>query len=202
MQIQVGAEDIFSLASHAREGAAGIGRPYVVAIDGRSGVGKSTLALRLVEALDACLLDGDAFFRGGVVLRRDTPRERADDCIDWRLQRPVLEALRAGRASSYFAFDWDVFDGRLEARPTHLDPRSFIVFEGVYSARPELADLVDLRVLVRARDDTRTARLLAREGTTGPWQRQWHEAEEWYFTQVSRPQAFDVVVDGDDAAGS
>jgi uridine kinase len=131
MQIQVGAEDVFSLASHAREGAAGIGRPYVVAIDGRSGVGKSTLALRLVEALDACLLDGD-----------------------------------------------------------------------VYSARPELADLVDLRVLVRAREDTRVARLLAREGTTGPWERQWHEAEEWYFTQVSRPQAFDVVVDGDGAAGS
>jgi cytidylate kinase len=77
MQIQVGAEDVSSLASHAREAAAGIGRPYVVAIDGRSGVGKSTLALRLVEALDACLLDGDAFFRGGVVLRRDTPRERA-----------------------------------------------------------------------------------------------------------------------------
>jgi uridine kinase len=174
-----------------------LARPCVVALDGRSGAGKSTLARQLVDRLDASVVDGDAFFAGGIELRSDSPRARARDCIDWRRQRPVLEALRANRAATYVAFDWEAFDGRLETTPIRCEPRAVIVHEGVYSARPELADLVDLRVLVRASDDVRTARLLAREGTLGPWERQWHEAEDWYFAHEATPAWFDVIVDTD-----
>lgn len=40
-------------------------RPFVVAIDGRSGVGKSTFARDLAERLGAALVEGDDFFAGG-----------------------------------------------------------------------------------------------------------------------------------------
>ena len=59
--------------------------------------------------------------------------------------------------------------------------------------RPELADLVDLRVLVSVPDDERLARLMAREGSIGPWERQWHEPEEHYFAAVMPPDGFDVI---------
>lgn len=169
-------------------------RPYVVALDGRSGAGKSTLAASVAATLGACVLDGDDFFAGGVAVRSDTPQDRVRDCIDWRRQRPVLEALRAGREASYVAFDWSAFDGRLAAEPTIVEPRSVVLFTGVYTARPELADLVDLRLLLRVSEATRVARLLAREGGIGAWERQWHEAEEWYFSQVVPPHAFDVIL--------
>jgi uridine kinase len=190
------ASDLSALVGLVRERSRGFDRPYVVAIDGRSGVGKSTLAARLSGELDATVIDGDDFFRGGVELRNDAPSDRARDCIGWALQRPILEALRAGRDGRYFAFDWDAFDGSLATEPTSVVARTFVVIEGVYSARPELHDLIDLRVLVQVPDATRLERLLAREGAIGPWERQWHEAEVWYFEHAAPPSSFDVLVDG------
>ena len=55
-------------------------------------------------------------------------------------------------------------------------------------------DLLDLRVALLAPDDVRLARLAAREGAIGPWERQWHEAEDFYFKSVMPPDAFDVAI--------
>jgi hypothetical protein len=191
----VDVNDTEALADLIRERERELSRPCVVAIDGRSGAGKSTLAARIAGALGACVVDSDGFFAGGVAVRNDFPQDRVRDCIDWQRQRPVLEALRAGRAASYVAFDWGAFDGRLEAEPTVVEPCPVVLFDGVYTARPELGDLVDLRVLVRVSDGTRVARLRAREGGIGAWERQWHEAEGWYFTHVISPHTFDAIVD-------
>jgi uridine kinase len=193
-QLRLHPDDTASLVEVIHEHARPLGRPCVVAIDGRSGAGKSTLVAKLDRALDACVLDSDGFFAGGVVVRSDAPCDRVRDCIDWRRQRPVLEALRAWGTASYHAFDWEAFDGRLENQPTHLAPRSIVLFEGVYTARPQLSDLVDLRVLLQVDQATRTARLLTREGKIGAWERQWHEAEDRYFAEVAPPALFDVIL--------
>lgn len=171
-------------------------QPLVVAIDGRSGSGKSTLAMALAQKLNVAMIEGDDFYAGGTGLRADSPASRAAACIDWARQRPVLQALRTGQEAWWHPFDWDAFDGSLCAEATRLAPRAIIVLEGTYAARPELADLVDLRVLVTIPDDERLARLMAREGSIGPWERQWHEAEEHYFGAVMPPDGFDVIFSG------
>lgn len=172
----------------------GLVRPFIAALDGRSGAGKSTLARALAEKLDVAVIEGDDFYAGGTELRSDNPESRAAACIDWTRQRPVLEALAAGREASWRAFDWDAFDGRLRDEPTRIGPRPIVILEGVYAARPELADLLDLRFALLAPDDVRLARLAAREGAIGPWERQWHEAEDFYFKSVMPPDAFDVAI--------
>lgn len=183
-------------ATRAIQSSLADGRPTLVAIDGRSGVGKSTFAGELARVLNAAVIDGDDFFAGGVEVRADTPRERAASCIDWRRQRPVLESLRQNRPATWRRFDWDAFDGSLESRETRCDPRPIILLEGVYSGRPELADLLDARYLLTVPPEVRLARLLSREGAIGPWERQWHEAEEHYFSEVAPPSGFDLVFDG------
>lgn len=183
--------DIF--ARQIRIRAAKADRPYLIALDGRSGVGKSTLAALLADNVGAALIEGDDFFAGGIGLRSDSPAIRAADCIDWPRQRAVLDALRQGRAASWRAFDWHAFDGRLQSRVSQLSPRSVVILEGVYSARPELADLIDLKVVVTAPDDLREARLLEREGSIGPWEQQWHEAEAHYFNEVMPSDRFGAV---------
>jgi uridine kinase len=188
------ASDIAALVAAIRERARNLAEPCVVALDGRSGAGKSTLAAKLARGLGACVLEGDHFFAGGAAVRSDARQDRVQACIDWRRQRPVLEALRTGRKANYLAFDWDAFDGRLCTERTIIDPHPVIVFEGVYTARPELADLVDLRLLLEARDRMRQVRLLEREGSLGAWERQWHEAEDWYFAHVAPQHAFDAIV--------
>jgi hypothetical protein len=64
----------------------------------------------------------------------------------------------------------------------------------VYSCYPDLADLLDIRILLVVADPVREHRLLQREGMIGPWERQWHEAEEWYFANLTIADDFDLVI--------
>lgn len=169
-------------------------RPFVVAIDGRSGVGKSTLAEVLAASLGGAVIEGDDFYAGGTEFRGDAPEARASACIDHTRQRLVLTVLRAGGEASWRAFDWEAFDGRLCDEPTRLEPKTIVILEGVYAARPELADLVDLRVLVELAEEARLERLLRREGAIGAWERQWHQAEDFYFEHVMPASVFDIVL--------
>ncbi|MEZ2409269.1 uridine kinase [Bosea sp. RCC_152_1] len=184
-----------ALAAMIAARAEGMTRPFVVALDGRSGAGKSTLARTLADRLDAAIIEGDDFYVGGIALRDDSPRARASACIDWTRQRHVLEVLRTGREAVWQAFDWETFDGRLCDQPTRLVPKPVVIVEGVYAGRPELADRVDLRVVLVVADEARTVRLLAREGVIGRWERQWHEAEDFYFQTIMPPAAFDIIVE-------
>lgn len=169
----------------------------LVALDGRSGSGKSTLAARLAAHTGAVLIEGDDFYAGGTAAQWDawTPAERAAHCIDWRRQRPVLEALLAGRAATWHPYDWDAHDGSLTEEAVTCEPHPVVILEGVYSARPELADLFALRVLLAAPEDLRRERLLQREGDDydAAWDARWSSAEAAYFAAMP-PEAFDVVV--------
>ncbi len=122
--------------------------------------------------------------------------EKADHCMSWRRQRPVLEALRAGRGASWFPYDWDARSGRLLAEPEHRPPAHLVLLEGVYSARPELAELIDVRVLATTEELTRQTRLREREGARygGRWDARWAEAEVHYFGHVMPAELFDLVV--------
>lgn len=188
-------QDPTALAAMIAERAGGMSKPFVVALDGRSGVGKSTLARTLADGLDAAVIEGDDFYAGGIEMRDDRAEQRAAACIDWTRQRDVLEDLRTGREAVWRAFDWEIFDGRLCDQPKRLAPKPIVIVEGAYAARPELADLVDLRVLLDVAGEVRMARLLAREGTIGAWERQWHEAEDFYFQTIMPPAAFDIIVE-------
>lgn len=184
------------------EARAGGDRPIVVAIDGRSGVGKSTYAAELAGIVGATIIEGDDFYSGGIEIATDPPAARVGRCIDWRRQRAVLTMLRGGGPAAYRPFDWERFDGSVAAKERVVRPATVILLEGVYSGRPELSDLVDLRILLRAPNAVRQQRLLRREGRIGDWERRWHEAEEWYFAHQLPATGFDLVVetgsDGED----
>ena len=71
-----------------------------------------------------------------------------------------------------------------------------VILDGAYSARPELADLFDLRVLLDAPAGLRRERLIEREGEDyrEEWNARWDEAEQWYFDRVAPPESFDLVI--------
>jgi len=173
-------------------------RPVLVAIDGGSGAGKSTFAGKVGDELGAAVIDGDDFYAGGTAEEWDamSAAKKAARCIDWKRQRPVLEALARGEPATWREYDWDTDDGRLVEQATLCRPASVVILEGVYSARPELSDLFDLRVLYEAPADIRRRRIVAREGGDHrtEWNARWEEGERWYFTEVMPPGAFDLVL--------
>ena len=177
----------------------------VVAIDGRSGAGKSTVAKAVARAIGAVIVPCDDFFAASVSNAewdRRTPEQRATEAMDWRrLKREAIEPLRAGRPARWYAFDFPAgprADGTYPLRgiPTELASKPVVLLDGAYSARPELADVVDLSVLVEAAPRTREARLAAREAADflQQWHARWDLAEDYYFGQVRPPSAFDVVL--------
>ena len=72
-----------------------------------------------------------------------------------------------------------------------------IILDGAYSSRPELADLIDLSVLVEAPAAIRERRLTDRETPSflRAWHDRWDPAEDYYFAQVRPRGAFDQVID-------
>jgi uridine kinase len=182
--------------------------PLFVGIDGRSGVGKSTLAAAIATGLadaDALVtvIEGDQFYAGGSAESwdRHTAADKADRVIDWRRQRHVLAQLRETGVAEWHPFDWEADDWDRDTVPLASEPitaraGSVVVLEGAYSCRPELHDLLDLRVLVDIPREVRRRRLLEREGDDyrSDWEARWSAAEDWYFETVMPPERFDLVL--------
>ena len=171
--------------------------PLVVAIDGRSGAGKTTIAQELAERLDATIISGDDFFSGGVKVRTDSPEILAENCIDWRTVRTVIKNLVDSGQARYQVFDWEKFDGSCKEKKTVLSNNKALILEGVYSARPELRDIIDVTILVRLSETERMNRLVAREKVISRWEKQWHRAEDWYFSTLVSESDFDYLVSND-----
>jgi len=188
-----------------RSRMAGHFTPFLVALDGGSGAGKSTLATVIAEALNATVVPGDDFFAAEITdagWKARSPAARGADGIDWRrLRAEALEPLLAGRPARWHAFDFDAGvrpDGTYAMRTDfeERESRPVILLDGAYSARPELADLIDLSVLVDVPVAVRHARLAAREDRDflAAWHARWDAAEEHYFTHVRPRSSFDLVV--------
>ena len=149
------------------EAIAGRRAPVLVALDGRSGTGKTTLADSIVTSLDAAIVQSDDFFAGGDESHWAalTPAERANACIDWRrLRTQALEPLLAGRSGRWHTFDF-ASGGGSATMTIDCKPATVILLDGAYSSRPELADLIGLSVLLQLPDAIRRNRLRKREGT-------------------------------------
>ena len=174
--------------------------PVFVAIDGRSGAGKSALAGAVAQACKALnvtvtVIEGDDFYAGGTAERWDqrSPADKAFHVIDWRRQHRVLEDLRPNGKAKWYPFHWESPDWNSEPVPLRPTPAkapaaNIVILEGAYSARPELHDIVDVRVLLDTPPERRRRQLLERESEEyrSDWEGRWLAAEDHYFGPVSR----------------
>jgi len=171
------------IACIRRAAGAPRGRPAVVAIDGRGGAGKSTLAQRLHVAVTP----------SAVVHTDDVAWHHS--FFGWHelLAQGVLQPTREGRPVSYRPPAWQERGraGAVEV-PAGLD---LLFVEGTGAGRRELSHLVDAVVWVQSDLHEAKRRALARdvaEGTApGAAQAEafWHEwmAEEIPFLAEQRP---------------
>jgi uridine kinase len=175
-------------------------RPLLVAIDGRSGSGKSTFARTAHQQITepSIVVEGDDFYRAQpeaerLALDAGGGYERY---FDWqRLDAQVLTPVRSGAARlRYQRFDW-VTDAMGEWVEVAMPP--ILIVEGVYTLRPQLRPLVDLAIFVDTDDGTRLARQLARNENTDDWIRRWGEAEARYIQSHNPAATADIVVGGD-----
>ncbi|MCI2239073.1 hypothetical protein MN205_11300 [Kineococcus sp. TRM81007] len=162
--------------------------PRLVAVDGRSGSGKTDLAGALAAHLGAPVLHLDELYPGWDGLAEGVAL----------LEREVLVPVRAGRASAPRRWDW--VRGRWGERvpvplslPTPEAP--VLVVEGVGAGCTAVR--ADVLVWVAAAEAVRRRRALGRDGAVfAPHWRRWAVQEEALFAVHDVRAAADVVLDG------
>jgi len=172
----------------------------LVALDGMGGSGKSTLAAALAELRGAVVVHGDDFYRpmDAEERARLSPAQGYDRYFDWqRLRAEVLAPLAAGRDAAYRRYDWET--GALAPDEIHtVSGSGIVVVEGVYTARPELADYYGLVVYVDTPREESMRRLRERGHDHGPidWESRWRLAEEHYLATTRPRERAHLVVPG------
>jgi len=188
-------------------------RPIIVALDGGSGAGKTTIARRFIRLTEVASVPLDDFHQTLIPESEwphKTVRQRLDEVFDWsRVRGEALEPLRARRPGRWHAFDFMRGLGQagiysLMREMTEVAPAPTILVEGAYSASPPLRDLIDVAVLVDAQNKTRHLRIAVRGWDAAEFLTKWHaiwdEVETYYFQHVCPPESFDLVVRNEDSA--
>jgi hypothetical protein len=156
-------------------------RPLVVAVDGPSGAGKTSLADQLCALVDAAaVVRLDDFYPGWGGLEAAVPR-----LVAW-----VLQPVRAGRPARWRRYDWVA---NRYAEWHTVPPCDLLVVDGVGSGARACAPYLDALLWVEAAEPERYQRAMARDGVGyRPHWRRWAAAERSHHARERTRERADV----------
>ncbi|MBL7253149.1 dephospho-CoA kinase [Paractinoplanes lichenicola] len=160
------------------------GAVKVLAVEGRSGAGKSTVADAVAAELQAPVVRMDHLYPGW-----DGLASGVDALVRW-----VLEPLAAGRPARWRRYDWAA---ERYAEAHRVPGCDVLVVEGVGTGARQVTPYVSALVWVELDGPERRRRALARDGDTyAPhWDRWARHEDEFYAEHEVRSRA-DLVIGG------
>lgn len=160
------------------------GRTRVLAIDGRSGAGKTQLAGTLAGELSAPVVSVEDLYGGWDGLERGIGL----------LVGEVLEPLAAGRTARVPRYDWVAGTW---AEPVPLPPPDVLIVEGVGAGARRAGAFESVLVWLETPLPVRKKRALDRDGETfAPYWDRWAAQEDRMLARERTPERADVVIDG------
>ena len=175
---------VAELAARLAQTEPRLGRTRLIAVDGRSGSGKSWLASELATPLDAPVIHLDDLYPGW-----DGLAKTADVLAEW-----VIGPLSRQQPAHWRRFDWDTMS---YAEWHTTAAAGVVVLEGCGSIRSALAGAYAARIWVEAPAAARRQRLRARPDWDAyePFARQWAAGEDQLYRTEHTRQHCDVIVD-------
>ena len=175
-------QQVAAVVAAARAASPVAGRTVVVAIDGRSGSGKTLLGTAVADTLGCPVVHLDAIYPGwdglaaGVALVTDH----------------VLEPVARGEHAAYPRWDW------MRSRPGRtvvVDAGPHLVLEGCGALVPPAAAFAAVRVWVDAPTEVRRERALSRDGETyAPHWDRWAAQEDAVYAATRPWESADLVL--------
>ena len=165
----------------------------LLAIEGGSASGKTTLASALAAAYACPVFHMDDFFLQPAQRTPQRLGQPGGNVDRERFLSEVLQPLRQGRPVAYRAYDCaaSAIGPAREMLPGRLN-----IVEGAYSLHPELADLYDLRVFLDIDPELQRSRIL-RRNTPEMARRffeRWIPLEQRYFDALNPKAKCEIVL--------
>jgi len=169
------------------------GRTICIAIDGRCGSGKTTVAELLAKRLNATLFHMDDFF---LRAEQRTPERLATPGgnVDYeRFIEEIMQPMREGKEVFLRKFNHATFQ---PGEPVKVDINRVVIVEGSYSCLPILREYYDLKLFVVAEKEERLKRIYKRSGPQKyeMFINKWIPMEELYFSGIDTEKCCDFVV--------
>ena len=166
-------------------------QPRVIAIDGRAGSGKTTLANIISEVFEGQTVHADDFFLPPAMRTEERLGEPGGNIHYERLKEQVIDRLGA-------PFEYDVFDCSVMAvnGKRKIENTKLVIVEGSYSMHPYLGRYYDTGIFLSVDKAEQEKRILLRNGEKmlRMFKEKWIPLEEKYFSAYAVESKADIVI--------
>lgn len=169
------------------------GTSLLLAIEGGSAGGKTTLSGLLEAVYGATVFHMDDFFLRPEQRTKERFAEPGGNVDRERFLAEVLIPLKAGETVKYRRFDCSTFTLQ---EPIEMKPGRLTVVEGAYSMHPELAEYYDFSVFLDVSSEVQKKRIQKRNSSEFATRffEEWIPMERRYFEAMNVKERCDLVL--------
>ena len=166
----------------------------IIAIDGRSAAGKTSLAALIAESSGGSIVHMDDFFLPVNLRTPERLSAPGGNVHSERFIEEVLPHLARKEMFSYRRFDCSLLD--YAAEPVEADASGIIVIEGAYSLSPAFGHYYDLSVFCDVDGSVQMRRIIDRNGKekAGVFRTRWIPMEEMYISSCAVIEKADRII--------
>ncbi len=169
-------------------------KSLLIAIDGRSAAGKSSLAQYLKTSYDCNIFHMDDFFLRPEQKTHERLRETGGNVDYERFKEEVIRGLISEDKFSYSTYNCQrgVLDQIIA-----VDPKKLNIIEGSYSLHPTLIENYDLKVFLDVNESEQSLRILERNGEFmhRKFMDLWIPLENDYFSSFNIKEKCQIIID-------
>ena len=165
----------------------------IMAIDGGSASGKTTLAAILCEKYGATVFHMDDFFLTPHMRTRERLCEVGGNVDRERFEKEVLIPLSRGQTVSYRPFDCKAGDFK---ESTRIIPNNPVIVEGAYSMHPQLSGYYNFSLFLDIDSDGQRSRIFKRNSPDAAKRffEEWIPLENIYFEKTDIKKRCDMII--------
>ncbi len=168
----------------------------IIAVEGGSASGKSTLAEILQEVYDCNVFHMDDFFLRPEQRTKERLSEIGGNIDRERFLDEILSSVIKNQTVNYRPFDCQTMQlGELKS----VEPKRLTVIEGVYSMHPSFSEYYDLSVFLRIGEEKQKRRIEKRNPPflAKRFFEEWIPLENRYFVEEDIQKRCRIVIDAD-----
>ena len=167
----------------------------IIAIDGKSTSGKTTLANELFENFDCNVFHIDDFYLPFNMRTVDRMEKIGGNIHFERLISEVVNSLKIDTSFKYGVFDCS--EGTI-SRYRNVKPKKINIIEGVYCMHPCMQKIYDLKIFLEISEQEQLARLKKRNPEKlEQFLKQWIPRENKYFDSLDIENVYDLIISTD-----